>query len=293
MLADPRAAHLKDVLRDELADLAFLARSDFTQLGQTNALRDAMIGETDAFFMDLIKNDKSPLRVLNGKDSFVNKTLADFYGLPFPSSANTQSFVPVASTRVGLGAQASVLTNTAGGSATFTNPIKRGHWFAKKLFCNEPPPPPANIPPLPATAGASNTIRERLAAHVNQPSCVGCHTTMDNFGLGAENYDPFGRWRTTYPGGAAVDATGKYPNGVAFADSDGLYAELGNQADAKSCLAQQLMKLALSRTLGSDAERCVAQAIGQGSVTEASHFSELITGIVTSAPFLRQTGEAP
>src|SRR5450755_2947266 len=120
MLSDSRATNLKNVLRDEYAGLLSLARTDLTQLGQTNELRDAMVGETDAFLADIIENDRSPLTLLTGTQSFVNKTLADWYGLSFPTGQDPATFVPLASNRTGLGSQASVLVNTAGGRPTFT-----------------------------------------------------------------------------------------------------------------------------------------------------------------------------
>jgi Protein of unknown function (DUF1592)/Protein of unknown function (DUF1588)/Protein of unknown function (DUF1587)/Protein of unknown function (DUF1595)/Protein of unknown function (DUF1585) len=293
MAADPRAVSLKNVLRDEFAELSFLAKTDLTQLGQTNALRDAMIGETDAFLADLLTNDRSPQLLLSSTQSFVNKTLADFYGLTFPTGANPNSFVPVTSTRVGLGSHAAVLTNTAGGSATFTNPIKRGHWIAKKLLCDEPPPPPPNIPPLPAVSQANATIRQRLDAHLNQPSCTGCHVTMDTLGLGAENFDSFGRWRVKYADQAPVDSTGLLPDGTAFADSTAMFTALANQTRAKSCVAQQVMKLALSRDLVGVDDLCTADAVSLVSVTDRSRFSDLLVQVVTTNQFLQQTGEAP
>ncbi|MFO0722331.1 MAG: DUF1592 domain-containing protein [Myxococcota bacterium] len=292
MLRDPKAAHLRGVLRDELADLGKFARVDLSQLGQPNTLRDAMIGETDAFLDDLIKNDKSALLLLSSDQSFVNKTLADFYGLSFPAGADPSRFVAVTSGRIGLGSQGAVLTNSAGGNASFTNPIKRGHWIAKKLFCNEPPPPPPNVPPLPAATQANPTIRGRLAAHLNQPSCVNCHATMDTFGLGAENYDAFGKYRSNYPDQARVDASGSFPDGTPFADSVDMYTKLADQAAARDCVAEQLMRLALSRALN-QSERCVAEGVAKSSLTRDAHFSDLIASVATTQGFLTQTGEAP
>ncbi len=294
LVADPRAVNLKNVLRDEWADLSTLAKVDLTQVGQPNSLRDAMIGETDAFFSDLIANDRSPLTVLGGKQAFVNKQLADFYGLTFPAGANPSSFVAVASSRIGLGAQAAVLTNTSGGNPTFTNPIKRGHWIAKKLYCNEPPPPPPNVPPLPASSTANATIKQRLSAHLNQPACVGCHQTMDAFGLGAENYDSFGRWRTTYADGTAVDATGQLPGtGVAFADAQAMYGDLATDAQAKSCVVQQFMKLATSRPLSGLDDLCAADGVSQTALTDGAHFADFVVSVTLTNQFLKQTGEAP
>ncbi len=298
MLSDPRSTNLKNILRDEYAGLLSLARTDLTQLGQTNTLRDAMLGETDAFLADIIANDRSPLTLLTGTQSFVNKTLASWYGLSFPADQNASTFVPLIGNRTGLGSQASVLVNTAGGSPTFTNPIKRGHWLASKILCLNPPPPPPNVPPLPPASQTSPTVRARLEAHLSSPACVNCHVTMDAVGLGAENYGPFGQWRTTYADQTPIDASGTLPGvsgsaGTGFADSASMYAALGSSNLAKTCVATQFMKLALSRDLTSAGELSDASAVGAASVTPTSRLSDLILNIVTTNEFLQQTGEAP
>jgi hypothetical protein len=292
MLASPKASHMKDTLRDEYAGLSALAKTDFTVEGQSNKLRDSMIGETDAFFMDLIANNRSPLTVLNGQRSFVNSNLAAFYGLSLPAGADPNAFTAVQSNRIGLGSQASVLANTSGGDPNFTNPIRRGHWLIQQLYCKSPPPPPPGIPPLPAAATTEASIRERIAAHVSSPACIACHTAMDNFGLGAENYDAFGRTRTVYPNGKSVDASGVFPSGVAFSDSQDMFKKLSGEADALTCFPKQVMSYALSRAMTS-ADLCVASTVGKISMTPSAKFSDLLFAIATSNQFLLQTGEAP
>lgn len=292
MLRDPRAAHFRELLRDELTGLRALSRSDFTQLGQTNALRDALVGETDAFFADLLANDRSALTLLTGTRTFANKTLADFYGAPFPAGTPSASFVPLELGRVGIGAQGAVLIATAGGSTSFTNPIKRGHWLASKLLCDEPPAPPPGVPPLPSAMGAATTIRERLAVHTAQDTCKGCHHTMDAVGLGAENYDALGRWRTRYADGNPVDAAGQLPDGTPFTTSRDLFAALGRNEQARGCVPQQLFKLALSRALERD-DVCAAERLAAEQVTDSSTFSGLLTAIASSPQFQTHTGEAP
>jgi Protein of unknown function (DUF1592)/Protein of unknown function (DUF1588)/Protein of unknown function (DUF1587)/Protein of unknown function (DUF1595)/Protein of unknown function (DUF1585) len=294
MLTDTRATNLKNVLRDEYAGLLSLERTDLTQLGQTNDLRDAMVGETDAFLADIVSNDRSALTLLTGTQSFVNKTLADWYGLSFPAGQDPATFVALASNRTGIGSHASVLVNSAGGSPTFTNPIKRGHWLANKLLCINPPPPPPNVPPLPPATDANPTVRERLAAHLATPSCTACHVAMDAVGLGAENYGPFGQWRTTYDDQTTVDASGTLPGETTtFSDSASMYKALGTSDTAKTCVALQFMELALSRALTTDADQSAASTIAASAVTTTSHFSDLIWNIVTTKDFLQQTGEAP
>jgi len=292
MLADPRAQHLKVMLRDQYAQLSTLAARDFTQVGQTNALRDSFIGETDAFFNDLITQNRSALSILDSKQTFANKQLADFYGLTFPSGTDANTFVPLSAGRTGLGSHGSVLINTAGGDATFTNPIKRGHWLMSKMLCASPPPPPPNVPALPPPTAQDPTVRERLAAHTANPVCAACHVEMDNLGLGAENYDAFGRWRTTYADGTTVDASGTFADGTAFADSHQLYDELASQPQARSCVAQQFMMIGLSRALTPD-EQCMASQISKAAVVDTASLSDLLAQVASSPQFLNQTGEAP
>jgi hypothetical protein len=43
-------------------------------------------------------------------------------------------------------------------------------------------------------------MRERLAQHMTDPACAGCHKLMDPIGLGLENYDGIGVFRTVENG---------------------------------------------------------------------------------------------
>ena len=72
-----------------------------------------------------------------------------------------------------------------------------------------------------------------------------------------------------------------------------MYQALGASPSARSCVALQVMKLALSRDLGTAGDLSVANTIAASGVTPTSHFSDFISSIVTSSLFLQQTGEAP
>jgi hypothetical protein len=62
-----------------------------------------------------------------------------------------------------------------------------------------PAPPPDVVTELPAGA-EYKTMRERLAQHMQDPACAGCHKLMDPIGLGLENYDGIGVFRTVENG---------------------------------------------------------------------------------------------
>jgi hypothetical protein len=57
-------------------------------------------------------------------------------------------------------------------------------------------------------------------------------------------------------------------------------------------VAQQFMKLALSRSLKAD-DICAASGIAEGAVVEGAKVSDLIVRVAQSAQFTQQTGEAP
>jgi hypothetical protein len=78
----------------------------------------------------------------------------------------------------------------------------------RKLLHDPPPPAPANVPAITRLAGQVLTPRQRLQSHQEDPQCMSCHRKIDPIGLGLENFDAVGQWRTedSY---VAIDANGK------------------------------------------------------------------------------------
>jgi hypothetical protein len=119
---------------------------------------------------------------------------------------------------------------------------------------------------------------------------------MDALGLGLENYDMFGEWRTTYPDlPGTIDASGTLPppESTPFTNGLDMFSELAGDDGTRACLAQQLMAYVLTRALTSTDDQCVATSIGKASVTPTGSFSETMKLISQSRQFLMQTGEAP
>ncbi len=297
MLKDPKVGSMLKTLRNDWAALNTLADPNGALVGLDDGVRSSMVGEVDAFLQDLVVNDKSFLNVLTGDYAFVDQTMASYYGIPFTGSDPT-AYVQVAlpSDRTGLVTTPGVLTATAGDVA-YTHPVHRGHWLAQKITCTPPSPPPQNTNETfnnPSTSGESP--RQALADHTSNPACAGCHAVMDTLGLGLENYDPFGHWRTTYPSlTGTIDATGTLPppSTKTFTNGTGMYADLAADDGTRACLAQQLMAYTLTRALTSTDDICVVRAIGVASVTPTGSFSDTIKMIAGSRQFLMQTGEAP
>ena len=138
-----------------------------------------------------------------------------------------REFVRVAFTpeahRGGLLTQASILSLTSDGVRH--RPVHRGVWLNEAIFGKSPPPPPANVNPIPTNpTGPKATLRQKLEAHIHDPNCAACHRKIDPFGLAFENFDAIGRWRTeeiTDGQGAnpKVNPAGQMPDGRAYANA--------------------------------------------------------------------------
>ncbi|MFK8114247.1 MAG: DUF1588 domain-containing protein, partial [Rubripirellula sp.] len=125
--------------------------------------------------------------------------------------------------RGGLMGMASVLTVSANG--VDTSPVTRGVWVSENILGVTPPPPPDEVPALDSNVSGATTIREKLAKHSEDKTCVVCHRNIDPLGFALETFDPVGRWRTKYPKSkgksASIDPSGEFPSGETYDDFAG------------------------------------------------------------------------
>lgn len=155
----------------------------------------------------LLRNNASIRDLLKSDYVLVNRVLADYYGIEGVQGDHFRKVaVPKGSPRGGLLGMAAV--HVMGGNGEHTSPVERGAWVLRKLLNDPPPPAPANVPQLARLAGKSLTTRERLVAHQEEAQCASCHRKIDPIGLGLENFDAVGLWRTEDTS-FATDANGK------------------------------------------------------------------------------------
>ena len=196
-------------------------------------LGQAMGRETELFLNELIAENLSVSHLIDADFTFVNRRLAEHYRIPdIRGQTMRKVTLPADSPRGGLLTQASIHKITANG--TTTSPIPRGNFVLANLLGKPSPPPPANVADLEPDTRGTTTIREQLTAHRQNPTCAGCHRTIDPPGFALESFDPIGGVRTNYriSGGAfggfplpaksgpRVDASGVTPTGQAFAGID-------------------------------------------------------------------------
>jgi hypothetical protein len=173
-----------------------------------------------------------------------------------------------------------------------TSPVVRGKWILENLLGAAPPPPPPNVPELQATNGAGEALamRERLAAHRDDPACSGCHALMDPLGFALENFDAIGRFRTIDETGTAIEAGGTLPDGTPFAGVDEFRAALLGSDLYVTTLTEKLMTYALGRGL-EHYDMPAVRAIVREAARDDYRFAALVEGVVTSTPFrMRRSG---
>jgi hypothetical protein len=286
MLRDSRARALVENFAGQwlqLRDLERLAPDPERFPSFDEELRAAMLQETQTFLEAMIRDDRSVLDFLTADYTFVNERLAKHYGIPGVSGPDFRR-VETAGARRGVLTQASILLLTS--NPTRTSPVKRGKWILENVLGAPPPPPPANVPELTEEGELLGTLRERMEQHRSDASCAVCHQQMDTLGFGLENFDAIGAWRDR-DGRFEIDPAGMLPGGAGFNSPAELMEILAERKknDFCRCLTEKMLTYALGRGLESF-DRCTVRQIQHRLAEHDFRFSALVTGIVTSDPFL-------
>ena len=254
-------------------------------------LRDDMAQESELFFENVLREDRSILDFLEGDYTFVNERLARHYGLEGVSGLAFRRVSLKGTPRGGVLTQGSVLTVTS--NPTRTSPVKRGKWVLENLLAQPPPPPPPGVPPLGegAEETAAASLRQRMERHRSDPHCASCHAQMDPLGFSLENFDAIGAWREqdgTFP----IDATGQLPGGEHFSGAAQLRQMLMKEKRPQfvRCLTEKMLTYALGRGL-EYYDRCAVERITSALPSQGYRFSALVFGIVKSVPFQQTRGE--
>jgi Protein of unknown function (DUF1592)/Protein of unknown function (DUF1588)/Protein of unknown function (DUF1587)/Protein of unknown function (DUF1585)/Protein of unknown function (DUF1595)/Planctomycete cytochrome C len=307
MLKDPRSERLTENFVGQwlqARDVTTVAVSAPTILGVANnyeaakafdpRLRKDMQAETYALFDFILRNGRPVEELISARYSFLNKRLADFYGV---KGVKGEELQPVDLTehpeRGGLLTQGSFLIVTS--NPTRTSPVKRGLFVLDNLLGTPPPPPPPDVPELEA-AGKSGengkpTMREMMEIHRKNPDCRGCHARMDPIGLGLESFDALGRFRDR-ENGKPIDTAGVLITGETFQGIAALKDILADKRrqDLYRTVSEKLLTYAIGRGVEYYDSVTVGQLVDHLE-THDGKLVELIHAITTSAPFQLRRGD--
>ncbi|HTG45667.1 MAG TPA: DUF1592 domain-containing protein, partial [Verrucomicrobiae bacterium] len=294
MLADPRANALIENFTGQWLQTRSVAtvtpsRRPFRRFSEE--LRAAMQKETALFCEEILRKDRSVLDFLTADYTYVNERLAEHYGITGVKGEGFQRVSLAGTPRRGVLTQGSILTLTS--NPTRTSPVKRGLFVLDNILGTPPPPPPPDVPLLPEgrRGELTGTLRQRMEQHRKDTLCASCHARMDPIGFSFENFDGIGSWREE-EGGQKIDASGTLVSGESFSGAQELTALLlsSKRPDFLRCLAGKMLTYALGR--GTEYyDSCAIDQIVARMEQNEFRFSELVIGVVQSAPFQLRRGE--
>jgi mono/diheme cytochrome c family protein len=291
MLADPRADALATDFAAQWLELKSLA--DRTPdpakfAGFDDALRTSLRRESELLFATVLRESLPLSTLLLADFTHVDATLARFYGLPAPPSADfVRTPLPDAlRERGGLLGHGSVLAVTS--NPTRTSPVKRGKWVLENLLGQPPPPPPPGNDSLAneAAIDSSRSFREQLAQHRQRAACAACHNRMDALGFALEHYDAIGRHRQRDQGGD-IDASGELPDGTHLAGLADLKRVVAADPAFAETVARKLFVYAVGRDLRPIDRLRLDFAVGELQAAGPVTLRGLIRAVVLHDAFLR------
>ncbi|MCW1922352.1 DUF1592 domain-containing protein [Luteolibacter arcticus] len=306
MLLDPRSARLTENfigqwLQARDVESVPVSAKDILGLGSNREaarafdvrLRSDMQTETQMLFDFVLRKDRPAQELISARYSFLNGRLAKFYGI---AGVEGEDFQPVDLTehpeRGGLLTQGSVLMVTS--NPTRTSPVKRGLFVLDNILGTPAPPAPPDVPKLEdasTATGKNPTMREMMEFHRSKPDCRGCHARMDPIGLGLENFNALGQFRTDEHG-KKIDTGGQLLTGEKFSNVAELKDVLATKRreDFYRCLSEKLLTYAIGRGVEYYDATTIDQLVERLEKNDGK-LRELIYGIVESAPFQRRRGD--
>ena len=286
MLADPKSKRLtNNFLRVwlELDNIGKMPPSkEFVSFYRDN-LESAMRWETELLFEHVLRNNLPPRELLAANYSFLNRELAEHYGMPGLEGNEFRKVSLSGNQRGGLLGHGSFLTASANG--VDTSPVVRGIYVMNKLLDYTPPPPPDDVPEIEPDVTGATTLREQLVKHRADATCAQCHNKIDPAGFALENFDAIGAWREKYDRKLEVDSSGKLPGGQTFSSFEE-FRELVvvKEETFVRCLTKKLLTYAIGRQLNSGDRPAIDQMV-QGMAGSGKGLRDLLHSIVLSHPF--------
>lgn len=283
MLKDPKAQRFNASFVGQWLGTKAMPDDFAIRTGLSLQTQRNMRRETEMFTSSIFQGNGAVVDLIAGDYTFLNADLAGHYGIPNISGTEFRRVSLAGTPRRGVLTQGSFLTLSSADART--KPTGRGNAILQNITCTPPPPFPDGVAvtPLDETNTSGMTIKQQLAVHNRNPACAACHVEMDPVGLGLENFDQFGKFRTNYPNGMTVDPSGILHN-KAFGDSTGLLEIIREENNFKRCITKKLMTYAVGRSLTA-ADQCAVNQIGDKTIIENKSFIDLVLAIVVSEQF--------
>jgi hypothetical protein len=246
-----------------------------------------LIEETKQFIDHTLRRGDGLLStLLTSPVTYLNKELADYYGVSGSTDSTFQLLTMPAGQRAGLLTHGSFMGNFAHGSQP--SPVLRGKFILTQLACSPPEAPPDDVDTSLPAPDPTKTARQQLVELTGRGICVGCHALLNPPGFAFEHFDGLGRYRTMDDRGLPVDPSavvdGPGDMGGTFTNHEDFLLAVANSQVVRSCLTSKWFIYAHGR-VPEDDDACSlsASATNFGST---GNVRELILSITESPAFL-------
>jgi mono/diheme cytochrome c family protein len=293
LLADPRSREVVGTFALQwlgVEEILSVAKDSTLFPSFDGQIEGLMAEETRSFVTHVVFDGTRRYdELLTADYTFANDKLAAFYGLPGVSGSAFQQVSAGDQRKAGLLAQGSVLSTYA--KSDRTSPIKRGVFVRTHLLCEDLPPPPPNVPPLPPV-DPDATLREQFKQHTKEAACAACHQYIDPVGFGFEHFDAVGRYRDTEGNNNAIDSSGDMNDveelgagtHAPYQSLPELSTILAGSSAGKACFARQYYRFARGH-LEQAGDLCALQGIQARFEQSGFDLQELMVAITLAPSF--------
>ena len=221
----------------------FTTAHDATVYQISSTVQNEMQTESQDLILEAFNGSGTFGSVLTADHSWLNGDLASYYGIPGVSGSTFQAvnYAGKTSRDPGLLATGTILNGYA--RPDEDSPTQRGHLVRSRMLCQPIPPPQPGLNTTFMPSATVETTRDHFINEHEKGPCAGCHKDMDWIGFAFENYDGWGRYRTTDNGlptdDSAViyaDPEGNDDNVTGLSGAGSLSAFLAGSDDVTHCM---------------------------------------------------------
>jgi Protein of unknown function (DUF1592)/Protein of unknown function (DUF1588)/Protein of unknown function (DUF1595)/Protein of unknown function (DUF1585)/Protein of unknown function (DUF1587) len=234
----------------------------------------------------LVTNDGDYRDIFTTRKTFLTRLLGSVYNVPVMASTGWEPHeYPDGDPRAGILTEISFVSLHSHPGRS--SPTIRGKALREVFLCQKVPDPPGNVNfalVQDTKNPAFHTARARLGAHINQPTCAGCHKIMDPVGLAMENFDSSGGFRST-ENDSPIDTNGEI-DGMKFNDVIGFTKAVHDHPAVPSCLVNRLYSFGTGRPATKDEAEWLNYQVKQFAAS-GYKVPELMRRIADSKAFYR------
>jgi hypothetical protein len=234
----------------------------------------------------LVTNNGDYRDIFTTRKTYLTRLLGSVYGVPVMASTGWEPHeYPEGDPRAGVLMEVSFVSLHSHPGRS--SPTIRGKALREIFLCQKVPDPPGNVNfalVQDTKNPAFHTARARLGAHINQPTCAGCHKIMDPVGLAMENFDSAGGYRNT-ENDSPIDTKGEI-DGMKFDDVVGFTKVIHDHPQAPVCLVNRLYSFGTGRPATKDEAEWLNYQVKQ--FAESGYkVPELMRRVASSKAFYR------